>query len=355
MRKFNFLIGMLCGALLFGGGTAIATGIMAQLTNQTFYINGVKVDNMEIFSIADKNRIGVRELGERANFSVEWDGATNIVYIDTSKPYTPEVKPIENTPPASVAEKMLDGTDYAREDFSANANQSIFDSSYTKAAYNAIRQTIADRDTILSGGEYKYAHCIGSAETSKAVNAVLGYIGGYYTYTMGVETGIKNLYAYPDYFIVKAEVNDFLNPATVATDSFINSLNGLTDKDKVVKIADYICEKLTYDTDYVYGAIDTGINNVFTSQTVVRGVCGDYASAFQYLCQRANIPCVSVRDSDHGWNTVYVNGSWEIIDITNYDVGKSEMWLFSKNYPKQDGYPKRTKFAQEILVQNSTR
>ena len=47
--------------------------------------------------------------------------------------------------------KVLDGSDMSREDFSQRANPAIFDSIYTRAAYNTICQSILDRDIILTG------------------------------------------------------------------------------------------------------------------------------------------------------------------------------------------------------------
>jgi len=39
---------------------------------------------------------------------------------------------------------VLDGNAYAKEDYSQNANQAIFNEVYTKDAYNAIRQSLVD-------------------------------------------------------------------------------------------------------------------------------------------------------------------------------------------------------------------
>ena len=51
---------------------------------------------------------------------------------------------------------------------------------------------------------------------------------------------------------------------------------------KIKQIADYICERVVYKSKDV-----AGINKVFTGTPPVNAVCGIYADAFVYLCQRA--------------------------------------------------------------------
>jgi type III secretory pathway lipoprotein EscJ len=52
---------------------------------------------------------------------------------------------------------------------------------------------------------------------------------------------------------------------------------------------------------------------------------------------------------------VYVDGKWQIADITNYDTARSMTWLLTQTYPKQDKNPAETMFLQEALVPGSTK
>ncbi len=46
------------------------------------------------------------------------------------------------------------------------------------------------------------------------------------------------------------------------------------------------------------------------------GQCGSYSSAFRFLCDAADIPCVTVSSENHAWNEVYVDGQWLTVDVT---------------------------------------
>ncbi len=98
---------------------------------------------------------------------------------------------------------------------------------------------------------------------------------------------------------------------------------GMTDQQKVKAIHDYLVTHITYDrslwdeqtVDSILVTIDKG-----------RGVCGDYALLFMFLCRRASIPCVfeSNYEMEHAWNAVYVGGQWLFVDATwdDDDSGK---------------------------------
>lgn len=79
-----------------------------------------------------------------------------------------------------------------------------------------------------------------------------------------------------------------------------------------------------------------------------------YSNSFIYLCQRADIPCVSIRDATHAWNEIYIDSTWRTVDISYYDVARTEESLFPTNYPRTDITREKTEFAKELLVPNST-
>lgn len=352
MRKHSFLCGLLTGACMFGGITVLAnTDVLARLTSQVFYYNGSRIE-LEAYNINDYNYVRLRDAAELFGVKVEYDGETDSVYLGE--------KPAAVVTPVTT----IDGTAYAREDFSQKANPDIFNEVYTRDAYNAMRQSIVDIDVISAGTDengynpnYRYAHFVDlghsfhqQGETLAAMNSVAARLFGYYNFSLGQEPGIQNLYAYPGYRICKAQVHQFFEPANRATDGFIARIRSRSDREKVKQIAEYISDKIVYKDENT-----AGINQIFTSSVPVNGICGTYSNAFMYLCQRAGIPCVSIMDDEHAWNEVYVDGTWYIADIGSYDLARTDETLLRLNYSRQSKNYAGTKFAKELLAPMSTK
>ncbi len=355
MRKIHtFIFGLLCGAILFGGGIVMANSdVLAKITSQIFYWNTNKVE-LNAYNINGYNYVRLRDVAKIFNVSIDYDEDVNSVYMDNET----------QIPTVGNMEKIIDGNAYAREDFSNSANQNIFDDVYTKDAYNTFRQSISDTKTITEGNDnsgynpnYMYAHYIDkevtfdmAGRTDTALKSVASTLRGYYEYTFGAEPTVKNLFEYPGYRICKVSIREHNAPANSATDSFVKSLEGLSDFEKVKRIQIYISDKIVYNSNDV-----VSLNKVFTSSEAVNGICGTYADAFIYLCQRLDIPCLSIQNQEHAWNEVYVDNKWHIVDVSYYDIARNDNMLFHTNYPKTDANPARTKFAKELLVPSSTK
>ena len=348
MRKSSFLIGLLCGSLLFGGVTVFANAeIVAKITSQIFFMNNEQVE-LEAYNINGANYIKLRDAAELFDINVEYYEDTNTVYLGEPRK--------ENS-----SKTIIDGNSYAKENYSEKANPDIFNEIYTRDAYNAIRQSIVDIAEISKNTDdngynvdYEYAHFVdetfnGSGKTIEAMKSVTATMFGYYNFSLGYEPTIKNLYEYPGYRICKVQIHEHFEPANNATDNFIAEIKSLSDREKAKQIADYICDRVVYKDENV-----AGINAVFTETLPVNGLCGTYANAFVYLCQRADIPCISVKDDVHAWNEVYIDGKWYIADISYYDVSRNEAILLQKTYVRADINPKKTNFAKELLVPGST-
>ena len=343
MRKTSFIIGLLCGSLLFGGFTVFANAeIVAKITSQIFFWNNSQVD-LEAYNINGANYIKLRDAAELFGVSVEYYQDTNTVYLgEPRKEITPKT--------------IIDGNSYAKEDYSSKANQEIFNEIYTRDAYNAIRQSIVDIAEIIAttdenghNADYEYAHFVDeNSNIIEAMKSVTATMFGYYNFSFGYEPTISNLYEYPGYRICKVQIHKHFEPANNATDNFVAEIENLPDAEKAKLIADYICDRVVYKDDNV-----AGINSVFTETPPVNGLCGTYANAFVYLCQRADIPCISVKDDVHAWNEVYIDGKWYVADISYYDVSKNNSILFQETYVRTDIDPQKTNFAKELLVPGS--
>ena len=348
MRKI-FAVSIVLIILLLGSEVFAAYIV----SGQDIYINGSKAE-MSAINFNDNNYVKLRDIAKALNIEITYDAETNTVSINTDKTYKEENFKVD----------YINGKSYAREDFSQKANSGIFNDVYTRDAYNAIRQSIVDIKEITQNTDengynpnYTYAHFVdekatmnNSGETIEAMKSVAATMFGYYNFSLGYEPTIKNLYEYTGYRICKVQIHKHFEPANKATESFVAEISNLTDREKVKQIADYICDRVAYKD---YNA--AGINRVFTGTPPVNAVCGTYADAFVYLCQRAEIPCISVVDDVHAWNEVYVDGEWLTTDISYYDIARSDEYLFPKNYSRTDINKQKTDFAKELLVPGNTK
>ncbi len=125
----------------------------------------------------------------------------------------------------------------------------------------------------------------------------------------------------------------------------------MTPEQKVKAIHDYVVTYITYDSNY---DDDETIENLLKTIEKGRGVCLDYTMLFQYLCDRASIPCiseagdVSTSPDPHAWNVVFLNGQWKFIDTTwddgdpkkiSYKYYLVDKFTFMKDHVPMMGVP----------------
>ena len=72
------------GGELRGGSAGKKT---AKLTAAKIYLDGQRI-TVTVYNIGGNNYIKLRDIGEAFDFGVDWDGAQNVIVIDTSKRYT---------------------------------------------------------------------------------------------------------------------------------------------------------------------------------------------------------------------------------------------------------------------------
>jgi len=275
---------------------------------------------------------------------------------------TAQYNPCTITPDGSITSKVITQPAWSREDFSQQANPAIFTGYYTREWYNALRQSIVDRDIITAGNnedyfnsKYLYAHTLvpyTSSETVDAFSDLLLRLCGTCDYQMGAEPYTKNQYEYPGYTIVKVYQAKALKPALDYIQPMLANLDGKSDAEKVIQLNRYLCDRL----DYGRGK-DSGPATIFSDQAgPALGQCGSYAYAFQFLCDAADIPCVTVRSENHAWNEVYVDGQWLTVDVTFNDASAGrDTYLLMKTAPRTDICPEGTQFARELMVPGSTK
>ena len=137
MKKIGtFIGGMLAGALLFGGGAAYATGILAEPCSHQVYVDGKEV-YLDAYLIHDNTYVKLRDVGQAVDFNVYWDGA---VRVDSGAGYTGEA-PSDSARIPDVSPEPLSSREEASYgnaiDYSAYANPDVFTGVYSREAYNA--------------------------------------------------------------------------------------------------------------------------------------------------------------------------------------------------------------------------
>lgn len=335
------LAGVLVGLSIGSAAHAVGEYLTATPSTQTFYVNDQRVE-LEAYAIAGHNYVKLRDVGQVVDFNVCYDPNRNAVVMEPDKPYTGEDVAMVEPPPSSPP---VSGTDYA-----AQANPAIFTGDLTREVYNAIRDTVVNRNAILSGSQEPQAieWSIGAHEVMDTVTAAMGNYPAYEALSMmggKLMCGVKNPEAYAQ--------------AVAHTQSFLNSISGMSQTEQVQEIAWYVCDHMTYST-----AIASP-TEILASDGVTAGNCMSYAHSFMFLCNRANIPCIVLHSETHQWNKVYAGGQWWDVDVSSLDVADdtslrpySTVLCTSDEMQGVDfinAAPEITAFAMEIFVPSSTK
>lgn len=86
-RIGTFMTGLVIGAMLFGSSVAYAAGVVAELSNHRFFVDGEEV-TMTAYGINGNNYVMLRDIGKAVGFNVYWDSVNHCVQIESDKPYT---------------------------------------------------------------------------------------------------------------------------------------------------------------------------------------------------------------------------------------------------------------------------
>lgn len=328
---FPLLGGILIGALLVGpAAQATSEYFQAQRTPHPIYVDGQQVQ-METYVINGHNYVQLRDIGDKVGFEVYWDGAAAQIISD--KPYT-GLPPVQAPAPTA-------------EDYSTQANPSTFSAELTPAIYNAVRHTVVNQEGIMRGQE--------------PVN-----MGPNVTRNSSLDNALAGMGKYPLYeliyrdngYVCNVRYPEAYHEAAAHTQGFVDSLDGLSDREKVEAICWYVADRITYETVYA------GPNKVLVQDDKVPGSCMAYSASFQFLCNRANIPCVLISSYVHQWTMVYAEGQWWDVDVTaehftppenrsSAHVMTDPAERYGSDFTDQD--PAATLFAQEALVPGSTK
>ena len=126
MKKqiLTMFTGLFIGAIITGGASAYAAGILAERSTNRIYVNGQEVQ-MEAYTINGNNYVKLRDIGKTVDFEVYWDGDAKCVQVESGKPYTGEAPAkAETSEPASQPEVTTpaDDVDALKQDIVDRTN-----------------------------------------------------------------------------------------------------------------------------------------------------------------------------------------------------------------------------------------
>ena len=119
MKKqiLTMFTGLFIGAIITGGASAYAAGILAERSNHRIFVDGQEVQ-MEAYAVNGNNYVKLRDIGKAVGFEVYWDGDAKCVQVESGKPYTGEA-------PAKAEDTK--STEQPVQTDVANAKQDIID------------------------------------------------------------------------------------------------------------------------------------------------------------------------------------------------------------------------------------
>ena len=111
------------------------------------------------------------------------------------------------------------------------------------------------------------------------------------------------------------------NPVTVAL-ALSLCRDARTDEQKVKALWDWLINHASYDKALAKGIQFSEIPDGDGIVKGDKGICSDYAAFMAVALRAVGVPCKHVygknmrTGNQHAWNEVYLNGGWQIIDVT---------------------------------------
>lgn len=327
------LVGILIGCILSGPvAHAAAEAISAYRSSHKVCIDGEPVE-LEAYVIEGNNYVRLRDVGMAVGFNVWWDEASRTVMIASDRPYT-GLAPAEDAA-ANIAESNVADTD--------EVNPAAFTGAYTPELYAALRTAI------LTGSSEEPVRL--TEKTYSDMLELEAAIGCWPVYDL--KSGSDGMYRftarYPEPY---KEAADYCQP-------LIDSLAGMSDREKVRQLAFFVCDRIEYD-----GSAYCSPRTALVSDEVQKGACMSYAQCFKFVCDLAGIPCILAHSEDHQWNLVYAEGGWWHVDVSNVDVRdpdrRASLTVLQEGGELQgssyrQSQPQLTELAKELMVPGSTK
>lgn len=138
-------------------------------------------------------------------------------------------------------------------------------------------------------------------------------------------SSLGNVTIYINYKYSKEKINEINSKVDLIFKSL--ELDGLSNKEKLEKIHDYIIENTKYDNESETSSYDS----TSSYGTLIEGyaVCSGYSDTMAIFLDRLNIPNLKVSSKNHIWNLVYLGNKWLHLDLTWDDSGDDK---YNNNY-----------------------
>ena len=136
--------GLFIGAIITGGASAYAAGILAERSSHRIFVDGQEVQ-MEAYGIAGHNYVKLRDIGKAVGFEVYWDGDAKCVQVESGKPYTGEA-------PAKAEDTK--STEQPVQTDVANAKQDIIDRTNPLRRENGV-SALAVNDKLMQAAQVR--------------------------------------------------------------------------------------------------------------------------------------------------------------------------------------------------------
>ena len=126
MKKqiLTMFTGLFIGAIITGGASAYAAGILAERSSHRIFVDGQEVQ-MEAYGIAGHNYVKLRDIGEQLGFNVYWDSDSKCVQVESGKPYTGEAPAKDeaaDSAPQPEVTTSADDADAMKQDIADRTN-----------------------------------------------------------------------------------------------------------------------------------------------------------------------------------------------------------------------------------------
>ena len=327
------LAGILIGCILSDPVVhAAAEAIIACRSSHAVCVDGKKIE-LEAYVIEGNNYVRLRDVGEAVGFNVWWDEESRTVQIESDRPYTGE-KPARGP--------IMDAAETAEVEVT-EVNPAVLTGAYTPEFYAALRSAI------LTGSSEAPVRL--TEETYSAMLEAAAAVGCWPVYDLKSDAeGMCRIAArYPEPY---KEAAEYCQP-------FIDSLAGISDRERVRQLAFFVCDRIEYD-----GSAYCSPRTTLVSDEVQKGACMSYAQCFKFLCDLAGIPCILVHSDDHQWNLVYVEETWWHVDVSNVDVRspdrRESLTVLHEGGEMQgssyrQSQPQLTELAKELMIPGSTK
>ena len=107
------------------------------------------------------------------------------------------------------------------------------------------------------------------------------------------------------------------NALTNKVNSVKGSLGGQTERDKILKIHDYICDHVDYDFEHLDEGADYPLQfSAYAALCQGKAVCQGYAILFYRFAKEAGLSVRVITSADHAWNIVRIGEVYYNIDTT---------------------------------------